>query len=308
MGVVEEALGTEDQLIGTRVLPPDPVEATAGQYPKLKIASANMLRNEAKRRGRTATYARLTRAWESDTYTTLEYGLESPVSDPDQADVGRFFDLQSTEARLTQRQLLLGHEVRVAAKIFDPSVFSLTTSATAYTDANLATFDLAYDMDLAKNEIRKRGESVNPADLVVVMSNDIYLRARQSTRLQNRIRGVLSQDTQLVLSAADLAMALGVREVLVANAVIDSSKQGASSPTLGNIWSNTYCWIGQAKTGNILSGGVGRTLFWKQNGSLVTVESYREEQTRSTIIRVRHDTDEKIANANAGQLLVSQYS
>jgi hypothetical protein len=308
MTVVEEALLSESLYIGTKVMPPLGVDTKNGQYPKLRINSGNMLRDEAKRRAPGANYARTSRKWEQDSYDTIEYGLESPVDDSSAADIGRFFSLETTEARLTQRQLLLGHERRVASAIFAPTVFGLTTSATAYTVANLGTFDIAFDIDLAKLSIKGRGESTAAAGLIAVMSENVFLRARQSTRLQNRIRGTVSTDTNLVLQPADLAAAFGVREVLVASASYDSSATGASSSTIADIWGNTYCWIGQALAGAPEAGGAARTLFWKENGGLVTVESYREEQTRSNIIRVRHDTAEKIINANAGQLLVTQYS
>jgi hypothetical protein len=307
-GLVEEALNTESTFIGTRLMPPMPVVAKAGQYPVLKINAGKMLRGEVRRRGPTSTYARTEGAWEYDTYSCFEYGLERLVGDVDQADVGRFFDLEATTSKLVQRQLLLAHERRVAAKMFSTSNFSLTTSATAYTTTNLTSFDIAFDVDLAKLEISKRGESTAVSDLVAVMSEALYLRARQSTRLQNRIRGTASTDSTLSLDPAAMAEALGVREVLIGRNAYDTTLQGASASSLSSIWSDSYLWIGKAAAGDYFSGGAGRTLFWQEDGSIIRVESYREEQNRSTVIRVRHTTDEKIINANAGQLLVTQMS
>lgn len=309
-GVVEEAFNQGALYIGPKVMPPIGVPNSAGQYPKIDKNGGNFLRNETKRRGRGADYPRMRRSWGSDTYTTLEYGVEVPIDDSDEKDLSRFFSLESTETRRTYEQVQMAHELRVATKTFDPTVWNLITSATAYTAANLATFDIGYDIDLAKAEIQNRGE--NSQNLTVVMSYANFLRARASTRLQNRIRGTISTDSQLVLSVEALAQALEVKEVLIGRAQYDTSKQGASAVSLSPIWSNSYIWIGNVNpaTGpeGLFSGGAGYTLFWEQDSALFQVEQYREDKIRSNIIRVRQDTDEKVVLATAGELLVTQYS
>lgn len=309
-GVVEEAFLQSELFIGPKVLPPLPVSARAGQYPVIKKNSGNLLRNEVTRRGPGADYARTARAYETDTYTCIEYGFETIVDDSNRADVSRFFDLTSTELRFALRQLQLGHELRTASAINDPATFSLTTSATAYTAANLATFDIGLDIDLAKQEIQSRGE--NTSNLTVVMSLPMFLRARASTRLQNRIRGTISTDSQLVLNEQAMADALEVKQVLVGRATYDTSKQGASASSLSNIWSNSYIWIGNVASGggpdSYFNGSVGHTLYWNQDSDIFQVESYREEKIRSEIIRARQNVTEKIVLAPAAQLLVTQYS
>ena len=309
-GVVEEAALTEQLFIGMRVMPPLPVPNKAGQYPYLSKKSAGLLRRSVKRRGPGANYARDTSSYETGTYTTQEYGCEAVVPDDNTNDVGRFFSLESFETRKKYRQVQLDHEIRVAAKVFDPSVFTLTTSATAYTAANLATFDIGLDIDLAKQDIQSRGE--NTMDLTVVMSLPVFLRARASTRLQNRIRGTISTDSQLVLNEEAMAAALEVKEVLVGRAAYDTSSENASASSMSNIWSNSYVWVGTVKEAggpeDYFSGSVGHTLYWEQDSAFVQVESYREDDIRSTIIRGRQYTDEKIILAPGGELLVTQYS
>lgn len=309
-GVVEEAFLQSELYIGPKVLPPLPVSARAGQYPVIKKNAGNLLRNETTRRGPGANYARVSRAYETDTYTCTEYGFEAIVDDSNRADVSRFFDLSATEMRFAMRQLQLGHELRTAAAINDPSTFSLSTAATAYTAANLGSFDIGLDIDLAKQEIQSRGE--NTSNLTVVMSLPMFLRARASTRLQNRIRGTISTDSQLVLNEQAMADALEVKEVLVGRATYDISKQGASASSLSNIWSNSYIWIGNVASGggadSYFNGSVGHTLFWNQDADIFQVESYREENIRSEIIRARQNVTEKIVLATAAQLLVTQWS
>lgn len=309
-GVVEEAYLQSELYIGPKVLPPLPVSAKAGQYPYISVTSGSLLRNEVKGRGPGAAYARINRSYINGNYTTQEYGIEAIVDDSLANDVSRFFPLESTETRLAMRQVQLAHEIRVAGKVFDPSVFALTTSATAYTAANLASFDVGLDVDTAKQQIQARGESTK--DLTLVMSLSNFLRARASTRLQNRIRGTISTDSQLVLNEEAMAQALDVGQVLVGRAAYDTSKLGASAVSMSNIWNDTYMWLGRAVNGGAseqyFNGSTGFTLFWNEDSSLFQMESYREENIRSVIVRGRHNTSEKIVLGTSAQLLVTQFS
>jgi hypothetical protein len=144
------------------------------------------------------------------------------------------------------------------------------------------------------------------------MSLNNFLRARQSTRLQNRIRGTISTDSQLTLTAQAMADALQVKEVLIGRASYDTSKQGAAASTMSNIWSDGFLWLGKvngpAGPEQYFNGSVGFTLFWQQDADLFQVETYREENIRSTIVRSRHDTDEKIVLATGANLLATGYA
>ena len=308
-GVVEEAFLQSSLYIGPKVMPPMEVPAQQGQYPVIRKGTGNLLRNEVKVRGYGGNYARINRAWEADNYNCAEYGLEAIVDDSQARVVSRFFDLESFEVRRNLGQVQLAHEVRVAAKIFAPATFNLTTSATAYTSANLATFDIGADIDTTKQQIQQRGENVD--NLTVVMSLNNFLRARQSTRLQNRIRGTISTDSQLTLDAQSMADALQVKQILIGRAMYDQSNQGATV-SLAAIWSDTYCWVGNCMepTGpeQYFNGGVGFTLYWGEDADIFQVESYREENIRSEVIRGRQNTDEKIVLSAGGQLLVTQYT
>lgn len=309
-GVVEEAFNASNQFIGGRALPPLPVPTKAGQYPVVTKATGSLLRNQAQRRGPGTNYARTTRSFTNDSYTCLEYGSEAIVPDDEAKDIGRFFDLERSETRWKYREIQLAHEIRAASVINDPATFSLTTSATAYTTANMASFDAGLDIDTAKQAIAARGE--NPEGLTAIMSLTIFNLLRASTRVQNRVRGRSSTDTFLPLDAAALAEALGLKEVLVGNASYDTSKVGASTSSMSAIWSNTYIWLGQcvqsAGMRDFFAGGTAYTLFWQEDADIFQVESYREEDIRSNVIRARQYTAEKVVNANTAQLLVTQYS
>lgn len=308
-GVVEEAFLQGELYIGAKAMPPLPVPAKQGQYPVIQKNGGDLLRDETKRRAAGATYPRIQRAVTTDTYDCIEYGLETIVDDGDNENFSRFFSLESFEIRRAYQQVQLAHERRVASALFAPATFNLTTAAVTYTSTNLATFDIGLDVDSAKQQIAQRGENVD--NLTVVMSLNNFLRARASTKLQNRIRGTISTDAFLTLSVEAMAEAMQVKQILIGRAQYDTTPQGAAASSLSAIWSDTYLWVGNVANASgpeqYFSGGTGYTLFWEQDSDIFQVESYREDQRRSEIIRARQFTAEKIVLASGAQLVVTGY-
>lgn len=306
MGVVEEAALMSEEFIGLQVLPPLPVPNKAGQYPVIQRSGGNLLRNEVKRRGPTSDYARISRATTTDTYTCKEYGIEELVDDSEVRDYSRFFPVEAKVTTYAYRQVQLAHELRAAALLFNRGNFTATTSGTAYTAANRGTFDIGLDIDICKQAIKSRGESTS--DLTLIMSEAQFNLIRSSTLLQNRIRGTISTDSLLLLTRQAVAEALAIKEVVVGGAYYDISLQGQAS-SMSQIWADSLMWLGTVKpaagTGQFFSGGAAYTLFWEQDSAIIQVETYREENKRSEVIRSRQYTDEKIVLANAGQLLAT---
>lgn len=307
-GVLEQAKDWETNLIGTRVLPILNVPVRAGQYPSFKLKEGQLLKNDVKNRAPYSSFARGTRAFNYESYTALEYGYEEAVDDTVNADISRFFDAEVIAAKLARRKLLLAHELRVASAVFNSSNFTATNSATAYTSANLATFDIGYDVQLAIDRLLANGESQN--NLRVVIPYPVWTLVRASTKFQNRLRGIgLSTDTILNASAEAAAQVFGVQEVLIGRASYDSAPEGIAF-SAAQAWANTYVWVGsvtEASSG-YFGGGAGFTLNWSEYGPAVGVFTYRDETIKSNIVRAAHYVSEKIVNTNAGQLITTQYA
>jgi hypothetical protein len=311
-GVVMEAGTWEANLIGARVAPVVNVPTKDGQYPKFKLGTGNLLKREANiRRAPGSHYARGSLAYEQDTYATNEYAFELPLDYVDRLDTSRFFDAAVVTADQVKRKILLDYEIRTAALTFSTANYgSATNSATAYTIANLATFDIGLDIDAAKGRLLGKGESDQA--LSVVMSHDVFVRARASTKLQNRLRGIgVASDTILNIDEQAVAEALGVKEVLVGKNYYDTAAEGLAFAS-GAVWSNTYLWVGRlgsaGSPASMLNGGAQYTMNWSQYGPVLSVFEYEEPQSNATIIRASQHVTEKVVNANAGTLIATQYS
>jgi len=311
-GVVVEAGSWEQNLIGSLVAPVVNVEAKDGQYPKFKLGTGQLLKREvALNRAPGAHYPRGSLAYEQDTYATTEYGFELPLDYVNRKDTARFFDAALITAEQAKRKILLDYELRAAAMTFSTANYGAgTNSGTAYTIANLATFDVGLDIDDAKSRLLGKGESDN--ELSVVLSNDNFKRLRASTKLQNRLRGIgVSSDTILNVDAQAVAEALGVKEVLVGKNYYDTASEGLAFASAA-IWGNTYIWVGRLGAAGtpaaMLNGGAQYTLNWSEYGPVLGVFEYDEPQTNSTIIRASQHVTEKVVNANAGTLITTQYA
>ena len=174
-GAVMQTADWESGLVAGRVLPIINVDAREGLYPVFDKDKGQLLKRATKiRRANGSTYSRGAIAYSQDNYTTFEYGHEIPLDYNTAKDTARFFNAETVTAMQAKRKLLLDWEIRAAAATFNTTNYgTATNSGTAYTIANIATFDLGLDIDLAKARIRAKGES--DANMSVVMSNDCLL-------------------------------------------------------------------------------------------------------------------------------------
>jgi hypothetical protein len=273
----------------------------------VQLAQADLLNSDSKVRDAGSGYARAIRSFGTDTYDTLEFGLEELIDDAFKADADRFFDLEASSARFLLRQIKLGHEKRVQ-DIVNAATTPFTTAdqspTAAYTNANLATIDVAADVANARTELNKLGYEAN----TVIMSAPVFERIRRTTKLQNQFFGVISDTGGRLLSEAEIAAALGVGKILVARAAINSANKNKTYSG-GFVFSNAFITVANVQSGQFTAGGIGRTLVWSADapGGFVS-ESYRDEARRSNVLRVRMNTSEKLIDANAGVRITTSFA
>jgi hypothetical protein len=304
---VEEAAQADSFFIGAKAMPPFGVDAKSGTYPKIQIAAGELLTPGATERSRGGSYGQAVRQWTNDTYDCIDRGLEEPVDDADAKDLSRYFNAEVAAAKWTLRNVMLSHEVRVAAALINATTFGAgTNSAVAYTEANIATISFVADVLAAIERVRDNGTNPN----TIVLSSPVYNRIRRATPVVNFVASQVGKGASVTTTAIAQAFAdEGISQVLVGRARYNSAKKGQAK-SMASIWGNTYIWVGQSSAGApaLQDGGAGFTLVWNAEGGLWVSESYRDESRRSNIVRVRQNTAEKIVDATAGTLITTQYS
>lgn len=305
---IEEAAGADQFFIGHQALPEMPVDAKSGQYPKIKIAEAELLSPGATERSRSGAYGEVARNWTYDTYDCVDRGLEEPVDDTDQKDLARFFNLEVSAARWVLRNMRLAHEARAAAALMSATNFGAgTNSLVAYTEALLTTINFPGDVLAAIDRVEDNAQAPN----TIVMSKAVFSRVARSTLLGNWVRGQLKGNIEMPVNAENIAASFrdfGIERVLIGRARYNSAKKGQAY-SAAQVWGTTYVWVGYVNPAATMptDGGAGFTFVWNAEGGLWVSESYRDEKRRSNMVRVRQNTAEKITDGTAGTLITTQW-
>jgi hypothetical protein len=300
--VVEEAAFADNYFIGLQVFPVYNSERDTGEYYKITKSASELQKKNVTERAAKSPYGKVDRTFEKDSFTCKDRGIEEDLDDTVTAKLANFFSTEQVTSRLLLRSIMLDHEARVAAEVFNASNFDANNAAVAYTEANLATINFPLDLQNAIKLVKKRGEMVN----AVIMNRDVFDRVRRSTLLSSFLFGPLGGGQQVTQEM--LAKAFGVERLLIADATVDTSKKGQTAAA-GYIWGSNYVWVGNIQGGDFAAGGAGRTIVWTGDASSTFVtETYRKEDIRCDCIRVRTHTTEKVISAPSGTLITTNYA
>jgi hypothetical protein len=300
----------EKKFIAEKIFPVHNVKKRAGQYPRIRIAEGSLMRKDVTKRNVTGTYNEITRKHSWDNFTLQDRGLKVRIDDDKAAEMDDFFDLEVIESKLLKRSMLLDLETEAAAALMNPATFATENAKVAYTEANILTADFPFDMLLAFEKLNSRGVDAN----TIVLSHTLWRYIRRSKLLQDYLFGSEPSKKKLI-KAKDISEAFSEETgtsitVEVASANIDSSNRAKEVSTLGPIWGNSHIWLGKTAGGDFNAGGMGRTLSWTQavKSGLFETESWRDEERRGDMIRVRSYADQKVIDETAGQLIATAFA
>ena len=287
--------GPDRGFIGLEVLPPFPVTEQSADYPVLPIEA--VLKVKDTKRAARGGYARGDWEFETGTYSTEEYGWEEPIDDVESRLYQRFFDAEQVSTEICIDAILRGHEIRVATLLEANAITSnvgteWSTAASATPRANVETARAAM-----------RG-TYGVLPNAIAMSYKVFRNVLNTAELKDALK--YTNPIEFGNEAAQrsvLSQYLGL-EVLVGGGQKDSAKRGQSF-SLADIWDDEYVHLLARSTDNRLRAPVyGRTFLWTEDSPQeVVVESYREEDKRSTIIRARQHVDEAVIFAGAAYKL-----
>lgn len=286
--------------IGDQVFPIINVPKKDGTFSLITRESA--LRARSLRRSPGASYAEDTFEAEDKAYSCEEYGLVQPVDDTQRELYAGDFDAEMVAADIARNALMRDYELRVSTLAFDATTSNSNSMYTDYSSSapwTTSTSDVMAQMNVARAAIRAK-TGMDPDTLIMSQTN----LERLSNNDDMIARIVYSQAAGFTTMAGQIGNILGFPKVYVSNAVYNSAIEGQSwSGT--NIWSNLYALIcvtpGSASPAEAC---LGRSFLWTGDSpSSLVVESYRDEDKRSTKIRVRHYMDELVYDWSYGYLL-----
>lgn len=309
--VVEEAMAIDTKFIGDMLFPTFGVTTRTGYYAKIKRGKGQLLKNLATsgstadplRRAPGTAYQEFTRTHENASWNTVDRGLKTNVDDVNAQDISRFFDMEAADSKWLMRMIRIYRETRIAAFLHSESIWGTPLeSDIAFLEANIATFDAPSLIKEAKRTIDKRQEDCN----TLQMSRNLFDLITSSTKMVQYCFGSLAGQSQV--TADVIAAKFGFSQILIGNASFDTTKKGADSSdaNLQWVWGDDYMFVGNVQGGPPEAGGIGRTFVLEDltnGGALFVPESYRDEDKRSNVLRIRQDCEENTVNETAGLLI-----
>ena len=279
--------------IGTAVMPVFEVPEKAADYPVIPIES--MLKAQDTKRAARGKYNRGNWEFETGTYDCTEYGWEEPIDDSELRLYDRFFDVEMAATEIATDIILRDHERRVATKLESGGADSSVTNE--WDDAANATPHS--DIETARLAMRAASGLTPNA---IAMSYKVFRNALTTAEIQDAFKytnpiEIGGEEAQRRV----LAQYFGVDQILVGGAIQDTAAKGQSA-SLGDIWDDEYVHLLRTSDGGprLREPAYGRTFLWFEDApQIVVVESYREEESRSTIIRTRQHVDEAVIFAGA---------
>ncbi|MES2788795.1 MAG: hypothetical protein V4719_04170 [Planctomycetota bacterium] len=284
------------------VLPIFSTPTNTGTYPVIPIAQ--LLQNRNLLRSPRSGYSRGSITFSEEAFCTTEYGIEEPIDAKETRLYRNYFDLELIATKRAVNAVLGSAEHRMVTALTDPAVITQTGAALAPWSDPIAAAPLD-DFATARYIVwSSTGIWVN----AVVMSKRTFLNLRDCLQVIDRIRNnsnyrVLAGE----MTPEMMASAFDVERVIISDAAKNAAREGQPL-SVASAWPDSKVLVAKLATSNDLREPcLGRTFHWAEDGSqpLGTIETYRDEQVRAEIVRVRHEVQEKVTYPKAGYLITA---
>jgi len=288
--------------IAQQVAPVIDVASQSGNFGKIPVEQLLQTRTTSRAPG--AGYARGDFTFEATTYSCEEHGAEEPVDDREAKMYASYFDAEQIATMRAYDAVLRNAEIRMATAIFNATTWtSYTTGVTNEWD-DFTNAKPVQDVNTAVQAVWSQC-GVWPNALVINKHVFKNLRLCDEVKEALEAAGAGQSSAQGNITAAQLATVFDLDYIIVAGSAKNTATEG-QSVSFDKVWSDEYamvCRVGV--TADPREPCIARTFHWSEDGSMIggTVESYREENRRSDIIRVRHDVDEVVMYTEMGHLL-----
>ena len=234
----------------------------------------------------------------SQSYLIETHALEGVVTQDDYANVEQPYDAEADETAGLTHLVLTNKERAFASQMFSTTVFSgrVTTPATKY---GSSSSDPLADFKTAQNAIV---DSVGLQPNAVIMSQKVFNVLKYNAQLADVLGFKYNQAGSM--SLLDIANALNVEEVLVANAPYNNAKEGQAD-SMTQIWGDSILFYVKPKSAAKYQISLGYSM--KLSG-LEGREVYKYDLNNppgSTGIIVQDAYQCKLVNVSAGYLLNS---
>lgn len=252
-----------------------------------------------------AAYNRVELYMDDMAYACVDHGLEGQVTDRDRAKYANDFDAELEKTAGIKIKMLLAREKRIKDMIFNTTTWD-SSDSDLYTNNSGnpwddATKDIIGQVGAAKEKVRLN--TGVPANALIIGEATLQ-NILKNDDLIARFPGV-AVITEAVIRSS-MAAVFGLQDLLVGQAAYNSADEGQDA-SMSDMWGDDYAMVAALGSEGLpmTEPQLGRTILWQDYiADIEYVESYREEQTKSDIIRVEHSVDEKVFDVYFAHLML----
>lgn len=238
------------------------------------------------------------------TYETVENGIELPIDRRRAAIYREWFDFEQMSSRIALDIVLRAYEYRVASLLYNATTFASYTAAITEEWNDYGSAVPITDVTKGKRAMWE-ATGLYPNALIVNKRQFDALRNNTTEIIDKLESGGAGRSIEPALITRQiLANCFDIDEVIVSNAARDDANEG-QDVSIAPMWSDEYAMLARlARTSNPEEPCLCRTVHWSEDGSQIggTIEMYYEDSSRGDVVRVRHDTEEKIFYTALGYL------
>lgn len=297
-----DLIANQDGFVGLKIAPAVEVSLQSDSYPLMKVA--DKLRRAQTLRNEDGTYTGSDLSANTDSYKTEDHGHEVRVDDRNANRFKQVLNSDMQAAEIARDVVLASHNARVidAALAISNSTAVTDNSGKAWTDP---LSDIIGDVRRARIKVRNRGGGKAN---VLCVEFEVFEAMRDNDAILEIIKySGFDNPKKENISATVLAQALGLDEIIVADALTNTANRNAT-PVLASMWPKATALLFTRSTrGTAAKVQFMRTFHWGEDGSRVggSFEKYRSEAKRGYVVRARMETQEKVVYAAAGEKLTS---
>ena len=296
--------------IGQRVLRPRMSATQSAAVPLIPLEE--QLQQQKTQRAAGARYQRGQFEWTNYSFATKEYGWEEPIDDRTLAIYRDLIEAEAIHASRCQDFVMREYETKVVATVYDTAVWTgaaLTTPvgvkwnvpATAVPITNVFA---GIDKVKASGGHKPNGLTMNDSQL-----RDVIRTAQVVDQLK-----FWGGDDPKNITPVMLAELFQLEFLLVANFSLKNTANPSAAGVIADIWDSTMVMLGRfAVTDDPAETCIGRTIMFSEESAgpgtdepiAVTMEEYRDEPVRGSVMRSRTDYDLVVIFKECGHLLTN---
>lgn len=230
---------------------------------------------------------------ETDTYETLQWGLEYPIPEEIEAANQAPLSLEQAGVRWLAQQSFIRKERAFAASFMTTSVWGTddNNSATDWDDSS--GVPITNVRTASRTISQKTGMMANTMICGEIVYDALLVNAQVLGTMQ------YTNTVTIATREALLAAVLGLDSLLVSRAIYNTANEGQTASYSPVIDDDALVYYNNPSAG-IFDATAGKTFVWNPGGGAGSVRSYMEDQTDSMILKHKEQWDQKLVANTLG--------